>query len=99
MAPKYHWRNPRGLCTITKIVKEKISQWKDGLYCTFPFKSTGGVMRDPFYLFDMSAAAEFSCDTTKFLAFFCEISSFWRFLGSFGARMTAGRFDKGPRDA
>jgi hypothetical protein len=51
-------------------------------YCTFSFKSTGGVTRDPFYLFDISAAAEFLHDTPK-------ISSFLNFLSSFGTCMTA----------
>jgi superfamily II DNA helicase RecQ len=32
MAPKYRWRDPEGLRTVTKIVKEQIPQWKDGLY-------------------------------------------------------------------
>jgi hypothetical protein len=38
-------------------------------YCTFSFKSTGGVMRDPFYLFDISAVTEFLRDTSKISAF------------------------------
>jgi hypothetical protein len=58
-------------------------------YCTFSFKSTGGVMRDPFYLFDILAAAEFLRDTSK-------ISSFLHFLGSLGTCVTAWRFDRGP---
>lgn len=32
MAPKYRWRDPQGDRTISKIVKEQIPQWKDGLY-------------------------------------------------------------------
>lgn len=32
MAPKYHWSDPQGSRTLTKIVKEQIPQWKDGLY-------------------------------------------------------------------
>jgi hypothetical protein len=43
----------------------KINTRSVGMYCTFSFKSTGGVTRDPFYLFDNSAAAEFLRDTSK----------------------------------
>ncbi|KAJ6600157.1 hypothetical protein B0H10DRAFT_1824888 [Mycena sp. CBHHK59/15] len=32
MAPKYRWGDPQGHRTITKIVKERIPQWKDGPY-------------------------------------------------------------------
>jgi superfamily II DNA or RNA helicase len=32
MAPKFRWRDPQGDRTLTKIVKEQIPQWKDGLY-------------------------------------------------------------------
>ncbi|KAJ7670324.1 hypothetical protein B0H17DRAFT_948869 [Mycena rosella] len=32
MAPRYHWSDPQGDRTITKIVKKTIPQWKDGLY-------------------------------------------------------------------
>jgi hypothetical protein len=39
------------------------------VYWTISFKSTGGVTRDPFYLFDISATAEFLCDTSKISAF------------------------------
>jgi hypothetical protein len=44
------------------------------------FKSTGGVTRDPFYLFDISAAAEFSRDTSKISAFELKFSSFLLFF-------------------
>jgi hypothetical protein len=54
------------------------------LYCTFSFKSTGGVMHDPFYLFNISAAAEFLCDTSKISAFEPKISSFFTLFGQFG---------------
>jgi hypothetical protein len=64
-------------------------------YCTFSFKSTGGVMHDPFYLFDISAAAKFFHDTFKILAFEPKISSFLHFLGSLGTCVTTWRFDRG----
>lgn len=32
MAPNYRWCDPQGDRTLTKIVKEQIPQWKDGLY-------------------------------------------------------------------
>jgi hypothetical protein len=67
-------------------------------YCTFSFKSTGGVTRDPFYLFDISAAAEFLCDTFKISAFELKISSFLHFWGSLGTCVTAWRFDRGLSD-
>jgi hypothetical protein len=51
-------------------------------YCTFSFKSTGGVTRDLFYLFDILAAAEFLRDTSKISTFEPKISSFLHFLGS-----------------
>jgi hypothetical protein len=38
-------------------------------YCTFSFKSTGGVTRDTFYLFNISAAGEFLRSTSKFSTF------------------------------
>jgi hypothetical protein len=41
-----------------------------------PPKSTGGVTRDPFYLFDISAAAKFLCDTLKISAFEPKILQF-----------------------
>jgi hypothetical protein len=57
-------------------------------YCTFSFKSTGGVTRDPFYLFDISAAAEFLRDTSKISAFEPKILPFLPFflffLGNLG---------------
>jgi hypothetical protein len=68
-------------------------------YCTFSFKSTGGVTRDPFYLFDISAAAEFLRDTPKISAFEPKISSFLHFLGSLETCVTTWRFDRGPSDA
>jgi hypothetical protein len=45
-------------------------------------KSTGGVMRDPFYPFDILAAAEFLRDTSKISTFEPKLSSFLHFLGS-----------------
>jgi hypothetical protein len=45
-------------------------------YWTISFKSTGGVTRDPFYLFDILAAAEFLRDTSKISAFEPQISPF-----------------------
>jgi hypothetical protein len=48
-------------------------------YWTISFKSTGGVMRDPFYLFDISAAAEFLLDTSKISAFEPKILPFLPF--------------------
>jgi hypothetical protein len=69
-------------------------------YCTISFKSTGGVTRDPFYLFDISAAADFLRDTSKISAFEPEILPFlpFFFLRQFGACVTAWRFDRGPSD-
>ncbi|KAJ6545717.1 P-loop containing nucleoside triphosphate hydrolase protein [Mycena capillaripes] len=32
MAPRFRWRDPQGQRTITKIVKQEIPEWKDGLY-------------------------------------------------------------------
>ncbi|KAJ7688339.1 hypothetical protein B0H14DRAFT_2551261 [Mycena olivaceomarginata] len=32
MAPRFRWRDPAGVRTITQIVKNTIPQWKDGLY-------------------------------------------------------------------
>ncbi|KAJ7315512.1 P-loop containing nucleoside triphosphate hydrolase protein [Mycena albidolilacea] len=32
MAPRFRWRDPEGVRTITQIVKNTIPQWKDGLY-------------------------------------------------------------------
>ncbi|KAJ7308762.1 P-loop containing nucleoside triphosphate hydrolase protein [Mycena albidolilacea] len=32
MAPRFRWRDPEGVRTITQIVKNMIPQWKDGLY-------------------------------------------------------------------
>jgi hypothetical protein len=49
-------------------------------YWTISFKSTGGVTRDPFYLFDISAAAEFLRDTSKISAFEPKILLFWPFF-------------------
>jgi hypothetical protein len=45
----------------------------------FFIQSTGGVTRDPFYLFDISAAAEFLRDTSKISAFEPKIFPFCRF--------------------
>jgi hypothetical protein len=56
-------------------------------------------MRDPFYLFEISAAAEFLRDTSKISTFQAKISSFLPFLGSLGPCVTAWRFDGGPSDA
>jgi hypothetical protein len=61
-------------------------------------------MRDPFYLFDISAAAEFLCDTSKISAFEPKFLSFlggFFFLSfrQFGACVTTWRFDRGPSDA
>jgi hypothetical protein len=56
-------------------------------------------MRDPFYLFDISAVAEFLRDNPKISAFEPKISSFLHFLGSLGTCVTAWRFDRGPSDA
>jgi hypothetical protein len=53
-------------------------------YCTFSFKSTGGVTRDSFYLFDISAPAEFLCDTSKLSTFEPKILSFFALFGQFG---------------
>ncbi|KAJ7785402.1 hypothetical protein B0H14DRAFT_2474079, partial [Mycena olivaceomarginata] len=32
MAPRFRWKDPEGVRTITLIVKKMIPQWKDGLY-------------------------------------------------------------------
>jgi superfamily II DNA helicase RecQ len=32
MAPKHCWQDPEGRVTINKIIKEKISDWHDGLH-------------------------------------------------------------------
>ncbi|KAJ7661779.1 hypothetical protein B0H14DRAFT_2489846, partial [Mycena olivaceomarginata] len=32
MAPRFCWKDPEGVRTITLIVKKMITQWKDGLY-------------------------------------------------------------------
>jgi hypothetical protein len=53
-------------------------------YYTFPIKSTGGVTRNLFYLFDISAAAEFLRDTSKFSAFERMFSFCLHFLGRLG---------------
>jgi hypothetical protein len=56
-------------------------------YCTISFKSTGGVTRDPFYLFDISAAAKSLRDTLKISAFepeFLSFLPFFFFLGNLG---------------
>jgi hypothetical protein len=46
------------------------------------------MMRDPFYLFDISAAAEFLCDTSKISAFELKFFVFFAFfiylLGNLG---------------
>jgi threonine/homoserine/homoserine lactone efflux protein len=46
------------------------------------------VTHIPFYLFDISAAAEFLHDTSEILAFKLKISSFLHFLGSLGTCVT-----------
>jgi hypothetical protein len=55
-------------------------QVSDSGYCTISFKLTGGVTRDPFYLFDISAAADFLRDTSKISAFEPEIFPFFPFF-------------------
>jgi hypothetical protein len=60
-----------------------------GRYCTFSFKSTGGVTRDSFYLFDILAAAEILRDTLRSSTFELKILCFWQFLGGLGAYVTA----------
>jgi superfamily II DNA/RNA helicase len=32
MAPRFCWRDPEGLATIAKIIKEKVPQWIEGLH-------------------------------------------------------------------
>jgi hypothetical protein len=49
-------------------------------YWTISFKSTWGVTRDPFYLFDISATAEFLRDTSKISAFESKFLSFLPFF-------------------
>ncbi|KAJ6478885.1 P-loop containing nucleoside triphosphate hydrolase protein [Mycena sanguinolenta] len=34
MAPRYHWKNPPGVRTVTEIIKKLVPQWKNGLYPT-----------------------------------------------------------------
>jgi hypothetical protein len=59
----------------------------------FSFKSTGGVTRDQFGLFDNSTTAKFWRDTAKISTFLNEIFSFLRRSGNFGLGVTLKRFD------
>jgi hypothetical protein len=69
-------------------------------YWGFSFKSTGGVMRDSVYQFDISTAAEFSHDTPKNFDILMKIFIFFfAFFRQFKACVTAWRFDRGPGDA
>jgi hypothetical protein len=58
-------------------------------------------MRDTFYLFDISAAADLLRDTSKISASEPEILPFlpfFFFFRQFGACVTTWRFDRGPSD-
>jgi hypothetical protein len=68
------------------------------IYWIISFKSTEGVTRDPFYLFDNSTPAEFGVTAPKFRHFPPKIS-FLRLSGNFGLGVMLGRFDRGLRDA
>jgi hypothetical protein len=87
-----------GLRAYYKDNLEQKKKRKNRDYCTFTFKSTGGVMCDSFYLFDISATAEFVRDTSEISTFEPKISSFLHFLGSLGTCVTAWRFDRGSSD-
>jgi hypothetical protein len=65
----------------------------------FSFKSTGGVMRDPFLKFNISTPAKIWWDTPKISTFPTKILAFLRLSGHFSRAVTSGRFDKGRRDA
>jgi hypothetical protein len=54
-------------------------------YWTISFKSTWGVMHNPFYLFDILAAAKFLHDTSKISAFELKFLSFLPFFFFLGA--------------
>jgi hypothetical protein len=45
-------------------------------YWTILIQSTGVVVRDPFYLFEISAATKFVCDTSKISTFEPKFSLF-----------------------
>jgi hypothetical protein len=70
-----------------------------GVYWGFSFKSTGGVMRDPIYLFDISTAAKFLRDTFKNFDILTKNFAFLQFSSSFQASVTIWRFDRGSSDA
>jgi hypothetical protein len=79
----------------------RVLLWSEAYYCTISFKSTGGVTRDAFYLFDISAAAESLRDTSKISAFEPEFLSFLPFIiifRQFGACVTTWRFARGLSD-
>jgi hypothetical protein len=61
------------------------------------------MTRDPFYLFDISAATEILHDTPENSAFEPKFLSFlpfiFIFIRQFGACVTTWKFDRGPSDA
>jgi hypothetical protein len=72
----------------TQKVTNEVKKWEPAQSAgerLFSFKSTGGVTRDSFYLFDISAAAEILRDTPRNSTFELKILPFLQFLGSLGA--------------
>jgi hypothetical protein len=92
-------KNNMTFLLLSNFVQPHAMKKQHNLDLLYFFKSTGGVTRDPFYLFNISAVAEFLSETPKISAFEPKISSFLHFLGSLGTCVTAWRFDRGPSDA
>jgi hypothetical protein len=61
-------------CSMYSVQHHHLKYW------TISFKLRWGVMRDPFYLSDISAAAEFLRDTLKISAFELKFLSFLPFF-------------------
>jgi hypothetical protein len=68
-------------------------------YCTISFKSTRGVTRDMFYLFDISVETLVAHDTPQNFDILTQNFVFLAFFGIFGACVTVWRFDRRQSDA